>query len=252
LIRGLYISASGMLAEQTHLDVTANNVANANTAGFRKDVVVSQSFREMLLSRIGGPPDRTGAVPVPVVGPLGTGVGPAATFTSTVPGSVKSTGSPLDVAIEGDAYLLVNTPEGERLTRNGNLRVDFEGILVTGEGFPVLGSAGEITLPQGEVTIDANGGVSVDGNAVDTLRLVSATPGSILEKEGTSLYEAVQGYEDAIDFRVRQGFVEASNVNPVQEMVLLMEAMRTYEANQKVILAQDAALDKAVNEVGSV
>jgi len=249
LIRGLYTSASGMLAEQTRMDVVANNLANVNTTGFRKEVAVFQSFSEMLLFRIN---DSSGTGKPPTIGQLGIGTGPAATFTSTVPGSPQQTGSPLDVAIEGDAYLLVKTPQGERLTRNGSMQVGSDGKLVTGDGFPVLGSAGEITLPPGEAAIDAEGRVSVSGKAVDTLRLVTSVPGGTLEKEGTSFYRATNGYQAAAGVKVRQGFVEASDVNPIQEMVTLIGVMRAYESNQKVIQALDAALDKAVNEVGRV
>lgn len=249
MIRGLYTSASGMLAEQTRMDVVANNLANVNTTGFRKEVAVFQSFSEMLLFRIN---DSSGTGKPPTIGQLGIGTGPAATFTSTVPGSPQQTGSPLDVAIEGDAYLLVKTPQGERLTRNGSMQVGSDGKLVTGDGFPVLGSAGEITLPPGEAAIDAEGRVSVSGKAVDTLRLVTSVPGGTLEKEGTSFYRATNGYQAAAGVKVRQGFVEASDVNPIQEMVTLIGVMRAYESNQKVIQALDAALDKAVNEVGRV
>jgi flagellar basal-body rod protein FlgF len=250
LIRGLYASASGMLAEQARMDVIANNVANANTTGFRKETAVTQSFGEMLIRRIndyGGPPGRP-----PLLGSLGTGAGPAAVYTSTLAGSLKQSASPLDIAIEGDAYLLVRTPQGDRLTRNGVLQLEADGLLVTGERYPVLGEAGEIRLPPGEVIIDSAGRISVAGETVATLQLVVPTPDGILEKEGNSLYRATGGYQAATDSRVRQGFVEAANVNAIQEMVSLIEVMRVYEANQKVIQTQDATLDKAVNEVGRV
>lgn len=248
MIRSLYISASGMLAEQTRNDITANNLANANTSGFKKELALFSAAPSRPIHH-----EDQNPLSYPFIGPLGTGAYLTGTLTDQSRGSLKPTGNLLDLAVNGDGYFVVQTAQGERYTRNGSFTLNDEGFLVNAEGNPVLGQNGLIQLlPDSPVRIDAQGGVFQNDQMVDMLR-VAAIPVAFLQPEGNSLFRvtdpaAVQ--PDAVS-QIQQGYLETSNVNVVQEMVNLIAITRAYEANQKVIQAADSTL-ASVNEVGRV
>lgn len=251
MIRGIYTSAAGMATEQVRSEVTTNNLANVNTAGFKKDTAIVKTFPEMLLSRINDP-DKTkvNPTPRPLVGKIGTGSIVDEIVTVHSLGQIKETGSPLDLAISGPGFFVVETPQGERYTRNGVFQLNGEGLLVTAEGYQVQGQIGAIPLQQGgQVTINESGQVLLDGQLVDKIRVVDFNPETELTKEGNSLFRGPAPDIEA-DVRLLQGYQELSNVNPITEMVNLITVMRTYEMNQKSIQSHDQLLDKAVNEVG--
>lgn len=250
MIRGIQISASGLLLEQKRADIAANNVANANTTGFKKERVSTSSFPEMLLERIGGGE----AMPI---GSSGLGAETLATTVDRTQGALQATGNPLDLAITGPGFFVLETPQGERYTRRGNFRRDASGYLVTEQGYRVLGETGPLQLSGDRPVVDKQGRLGGAGNS-QALRIVdfTLTPGSAdrLVPEGDSLYRLVGGAAPvpARGYQVHQGFLEASNVNPINEMVALITIMRGFEANQKAVQAQDETLDKAVNELGRV
>lgn len=245
MIRGLYIAATGMLAESARQDVIANNLANVTTTGFKKDVSSNTPFSEILVSNLGVP----GA---PQVGTLnfGTQVGGLTTISSQ--GSLKPTGNALDVGLVGDGWLSVQAKGGTRYTRDGQLATDAAGRLVAADGSAILGSSGKpITIDPsgGTVGISANGTVTQDRAVKGQLRIVTLDP-KTLAKEGTNL---VTGKETgASSATVKQGYLESSNVNTVTEMVELIQVMRAFEANQKAALAQSETLQDAVTKVGAV
>jgi flagellar basal-body rod protein FlgF len=245
MIRGLYIAATGMLAEGARQDVIANNLANVTTNGFKRDVSTSQPFADLLVSNMGLP----GA---PQVGhlPLGAQVGRIDTIESQ--GALKSTGNPLDVALAGTGWITVQSQGGKRYTRDGELQVDKAGKLVAPDGSAVLGaSGGPITIDPaaGDVAIAADGTVTQAGQAKGRIRIAALDPATIV-KEGANLVAGTEkGTADAV---VRQGYLEASTVNTVTEMVQLIEVMRSFEANQKAALAQSDTLQEAVTKVGAV
>lgn len=259
MIRGLYTAASGMLAEARRNDVIANNLANVDTTGFKKDTTVIRSFEEMLLRRFNDPvelPPKGRRVDLrPIIGPLGVGAGVDDIATDFVAGPQAFTQNPLDLALEGDGFFTVLTPRGERYTRNGAFYLNGEGVLVTSEGYPVLGENGLITLREGEATIDRSGQISLGGAPVDRLRIVEFADLRGLRKEGDSLWVAtpIAGPPmQSADAVVKQGYREKSNVNVIREMVEMIAAVRAYEANQKAVQAHDELMAKAVNQVGSV
>jgi flagellar basal-body rod protein FlgF len=242
--RGLYIAATGMLAAQIRQDVIANNLANASTPGFKGDVAVSESFRDMLLVDTNSR-DR--------LGPLSTGAQVAEVAVNLRSGTMRHTGSSLDVAINGAGWLQVQTDAGVRYTRNGALTTNLQGQITTAQGDPVLGAAGQpivVDGTRGQIAISPSGVITVEGREVGQLGLVALQDPSI-EKLGESY---VTGTPDAgtPPGQVAQGYLENANVNSVEEMVDLIVNMRTYEAGQKVIRAIDETLDKAVNQVGRV
>lgn len=257
MIRGLYTAAAGMLLESRRTDVISNNLANVNTTGFKKEDVLAEAFPQMLMRRLDDPTSFPPGMPSidqrPIIGMVGVGVAAQGTATDYTQGQVVQTGNPLDVALASEGFLVVETPRGDRYTRNGSFSLDDQGFLVTADGNYVLGEGGPIQVPQGaSLQIGANGEIIVDGNLVDTLRVVNFAEPAGLVKEGDSLWMATVASGDAetIEGEMRQGFLERSNVNSINEMLDLITATRAYETNQKAVQTQDQLLGKAVNEVG--
>jgi len=279
LIRGWYTAASGMRAQQWRLDAVANNLANVNTSGFKREVGVFRAFPEMLIRRMED--DGVHRVPfgsadsAPIVGRLGTGVELNELFTNFEQGSLRETFSDFDFALDGRGFFVVETPWGERYTRNGSFQLGREGILVTKEGFPVLGENGHIHIKANNFRVDQLGRiwinaaisddpdvlVSREGNLweetvlLDTLRVVEFEIDRYLQKQGSSLWRQTDVSGPPMiaegDRRptVIQGFVETANVDPVAEMVKMIEINRAYEANQRVIQAHEQALGVLINQV---
>ena len=223
---GLSSAASALRYWERRQEIASNNLANASTDGFKAERV----FATMLGD----------ALPV------------AKTSTDTTAGSLRQTGNPLDVAIKNDAFLVVSTPNGERFSRGGSLQVDTARRLVDGGGHPVLGAKGPITLPQGDVTIDAKGTISVNGATVDKLRLERAADPKSLAHEGGTLLVPDAGRKAVPDAEraVSQGFVEESNVNTVSSMVDMIAVQRAYASVQKAVTTMDSVRGTAVNELG--
>lgn len=247
MIRGLYTAASGMVAEAMRTDVISNNLANANTAGFKKDVALTKDFASILISRVNdGPTQNVGSLG------LGTVVDEVATIHST--GNMRSTGNDFDMAIEGKGFFTIQTPQGLRYTRNGTFSKNAKDELITNEGYTVLGENGAIRIPSGtKMVVSNDGNIMVDGQAVGKMQLVEFADEKQLIKEGGSLYNASAGQRPmAATGGVRQGFLEMSNVNVVGEMVNLISNYRAYEINGKVVQSHDQLIGKAVNEVGKL
>jgi len=247
MIRGIYTGASGMLAESMRTDVISNNLANVNTAGFKKDVAVTKDFASVLISRI-----NDGAVS-PAIGSVGVGVKVDEVATIHSAGLMKNTGNDFDVAIEGNGFFTVETPQGVRYTRNGTFAKNIQGELITQDGYRVLGQNGPIPIQGSKMVVGDDGSIEVDKQPVGKLQLVEFDNVKQLTKEGASLFAASPGQTVKPGTgSVRQGSLEMSNVNVIGEMVNLISNYRTYEVNGKVVQAHDQLLDKAVNEVGKL
>lgn len=259
MIRGLYISASSAVSEGKRIDTISNNIANANTTGFKKDMLITESFPEVLVMQMGGA--STGSIsgirmpaPFNYIGTLNAGVHVDVVATDFAQGHHDPTGNPLDVAISGTGFFTVEANGGERYTRDGNFLIDGEGYLVNKDGYKVLGEKGYIKISDGDIKINKKGEITSEGVLVDKLKTVDFQNYSALMKEGDNLYAIISeewaGNEKAFEGIVHQGFIEGSNVNAVKEMVDMITMLRSYEANQKLIKAHDELLGKAVNEVG--
>ena len=225
--RGLYIAASGMLAEQVRQDQIANDLANAATPGYKADRTSQAGFGELLLAN-----SATGAT----VGPQGTAVQVSAVETDFSPKPAKDTGEPLDFAIVGEGFFAVQTANGTRYTRNGQFQADAQGRLVTAQGDPILGRGGRT------LTVGADGRVDPRGLEVVNLR----NP----RKDGDSLVTGTPGGGPA--GQVRAGALEASGADAARSMVDMIASMRAFEAGQKVIQTIDETLGKAATQVGAV
>lgn len=255
MIRGLYTAASGMLSEMARTDVISNNLANINTAGYKKDRAIFRTFPEMDINRIDDPIAVSPGEkidPRPFIGILGTGVLLDEINTDISQGPIKNTSNPLDLALAGQGFFAVQTPGGIRYTRDGSFTRDERGYLVTAEGYNVLGQNGPIYLPDGdEITINERGDVYSGGNLMDRLQVVDFLNQRQILKQGDNLFTTNQQPVPA-NPRVVQGALEESNVNPVGEMVNLITAFRAYEATSKVVMANDDTLGKAVNDIAKL
>jgi flagellar basal-body rod protein FlgF len=240
MIRGLYVAAEGMAARQKAQDVLAMNLANVNTTGFKADRPVFETALQRTLYRVEG----TGATPI---GTLSAGALLTTTYTDLQPGPLMRTGNPLDVAIEGEGYFAVQTPAGIRYTRNGAFSLNAEGILITREGFPVLGTQGVIRLPHSAtLEIGEDGSLRIDGKVVDRLQIVQGT----MRKDTNGWL--VGNATPVATPRLITGMLEGANVNIVREMVEMIEYLRAYETHQRAIQAQDETLGRAINEIARI
>lgn len=246
----MYTAATGMLANQTAQDAIAQNLANANTTGYKQDIPEFQSFGQTLLRQVNG--SGAGAS----LGSLGGGTTLRQLATDFSDGALQKTDNPFDVALTGDAYLAVSTPQGVRLTRDGALTRNAQGLLAQANGgATVLGQNGQpIRIPATakNIVIGANGQITADGVSVGRLRLASVTSASGATKVGDSDFTESAPGAASPTATVRQGFLESSNVSVVKEMVAMISVMRAYETNQKMAQAEDDATGKAVNDVGKI
>lgn len=247
MLRGIYTSASGLTAVQKESDVVANNLANVNTVGFKKAEVVKKSFAKTLLACVDYQKEFT-ASPKKLIGNLGKGVKVDDITTYHQQGSIRNTGRDLDIALIGSGYLIAQDQEGRELyTRNGSLSVNKQGELVNDNGDLILGQNGAIKIDVQNITINDQGQIYADGEYLDKFKLVSIENP---RKIGNHLYTG-SNPQTHQDIEIKQGYLEDSNVNPVDEMVKMINIHRSYEANQKMIQTYDTTLGKAVNEIAN-
>jgi flagellar basal-body rod protein FlgF len=255
LIKGLYTAASGMMLQLARQDVVANNIANVNTAGFKKDTTTCRAFPDMLISRLGevtSNPDATrSSLPPVVIGGLGTGAVVDRIITDFSQGNTKKTDNPLDLALNGEGYFVVQTPQGERFTRDGSFKLNEEGLLTTNQGYPVLDQDDNQIWADSDFTVNSQGDILVDGEVIARLKIVTFIDPQMLQKEGDNLRSQGQ-YEWAANPQVMQGYLEESNVNAVKEMINLITVTRAYESLQKVVQAEDETIAAAIDQAGSV
>jgi flagellar basal-body rod protein FlgG len=254
VIRGLYTAATGLGVQQARLDVLAANLANASTSGFKADNVVQKPFPELLLVEQQEGAFRTGPG-WRYVGTTNQGAAVARVVTNFSPGALRPTGRSTHLALtDPGAFLAVQTPRGELYTRDGNLGVDGEGYLVDSRGNRVLGEAGPVRVGTDDFQVTAGGEIIRPGQGtVGRLRIVRFADLNLLTKTGDNYFAAPAGSaRPAASPEVRQGFLEGSNVDPAASMVQLVSAARSYEANQRILQAQDQLLDLAVNRVGAL
>lgn len=278
MFRGFYTVASGMIAQQRRTELLTNNMANANTPGYKADQSVIRSFPEMYLSKLG-----PSSIPTetPIKGKSAVGVGAVGTgiyMQETIPllqqGQLQETGLNTDISlIDGslpeDAntgqigaifYRLQHPVEGEAYTRNGSFTLDPEGFLTNAQGLYVLDSNGQrIQLPNDDFRVADNGEIFVNDAAVAQIGVSFAAQPETLVKQDNGLFRTADGtnlpsaYNMAnVSFSMQQGFIERSNVDSARTMTDLLTAYRAFEANQKVLQAYDQSMQKAVNEVGRV
>lgn len=224
--RGLYIAASGMVAEQMRQDQIANDLANASTPGYKADRVTQRAFGDLLL---------TNTVTGQTIGGLTTGVGIDRMVTDLTPQPLRATGEPLDMAIAGDGFFAVQTPQGVRYTRNGQFTEAANGTLTDQLGNAVLGRNGQ------PVKVGADGRVNAQDVGVFALTGVA--------KQGDNLFTGSAGGQAT--GTVRAGELEGSGVDPARTMVDMIASFRAFEAGQRAIQTIDDSLHKTATQVAS-
>lgn len=245
--RAVYSSLSGAIAALDRLDAVAQNLANVNTIGYKGSRVIFEVR----------PPDETapGATDR-IVRDTSAQVVEVATVRDFSQGPVRASGNPLDVAITGDGFFAVATPQGERYTRQGNFTLDKEGYLVTAGGERVQGDGGDIRIGTGDVTIGEDGTVTVDKAKVGRLNLVGFGDHPNLIPEGSSLYAAgpndVAAPIPAEQVRVQSEAIEGANVDAVSSMIELVDVTRGFETYMRAVERLDQLAQRAINEVGRV
>ena len=258
MIRGLYTSGWSMMANSKKMDVISNNLANVNTNAYKKDTVIFESFPNVLTRRLND--FRSNSDPSGAIGTMELGHDVGEIFTYRTQGQLVKTSSSLDLAIKDseNAYFTVSVPGQngaltEYYTRDGAFTTNSLNELVTKEGYAVMGEDGPVVLNGPDFSVDADVYILQDGEALGRLRITQFQDGTTLRKYGANLSQAMpQSVQVPFTGVVEQGFIEQSNVNIIKEMVDMISVMRSYEANQKVLQAQDSTLEKAVTEVGAL
>ena len=227
MISGIYNLMDGSLTQDLRFETVANNIANSNTNGFKKDIL---SFNETLDMQ-------------------------SVSKTDFSQGPVRYTGNELDIALGAKGFLKIQTANGTRYTRDGALSINAEGFLVTANGDEVLGENGPISVEGGTISIGQDGQVSVDNEPADKLLVVNFDKPDLLRKEGASYY-SYQGNNKEIstktDAVIKQRYLEGSNVNPTQEMIEMIQTFRAFESVEKAIQSIDGSTGKMINDFGQV
>ncbi len=248
MIKGLYTAATALVALERSHDVTANNIAHASTSGFRAQKPVQKGFYEVFAA------ERANPARFDLNSAPGGGTKLIETFTDTRSGQIAKTGNPLNVALSGPGFLVVETPNGQRYLRNGAFSIDADGELATPDGLKILGEGGPIQASGGPVTITADGTINVGNENMGKLQLVEFEDPHMLTREGEGLFvasdAAIGRSAPAEKTTVTHEALEMSNVNLPQEMINMILGLRAYGANQKVITAMDETMGRLIEQVG--
>lgn len=230
--RGIYPPLAGALALERRLEVLSHNIGNIQTTGFKKDKPIFAT----ILGKTSGPAS-AGIDLFPLI----DGLPP-----DRSQGVLVQTGQPLDIALEGNGFLVVQTADGPRYFRGGSLYRNVEGTMVSHSGDPVLGKKGPIQLPFGDVAIEGDGTIRVNNAVVDRLRVEEVPQGQIMTKSGDLYWTVPAGSVPDTGTKVQQGMLEKSNVNPALDMVELIKVTREYEQMQRAIRAMDEMTGQAI------
>ncbi len=225
----LYLATLGAKNREMKMEVLTTNLANASTPGYKKEAL---SFKQSLIAASG------------------------VITTDMSPGPVRRTGNPLDLAIDGEGFFEIKTPAGPAYTRRGDFMLDGSGTLVTKDGYPVMGTNGPVVIKGkvSNISVSADGRVMANGVEVGRLKIVKFPKGVKPVRLSGTLFVLPPGTTPQTVNKpvLRGGYLEGSNVNVVKEMVGVVDALRTYETSQRIMISVDEATDRAINEVGEV
>lgn len=251
MVRSLYTACTGMVHQMNRLDVVTNNMANSDTTAYKKEGSTSQSFDSVYGIKIN---DSSVNYIHQNIGRMSLGVKVGETYTDYGDGNLEETEQLYDMALSGKGFFAIsyadrNGNESVRYTRDGNFTVNSQGVLVTKDGdFVLAEDGGLINIPEGaKISVDESGRITTDGQEIAQLQLVDFEDYNYLKKFGENMYIAIDGATTTdAQCKVYQGYLEASNVNVVTEMVDMITITRDYESNQKVIQTIDSTLEKSV------
>lgn len=256
----IYVAASGAVVQEMRLEVLSNNLANINTVGFKEDRAVFSSYIPGDQNRITTTdPDQMIFEEPETIFPYllsNTQVKFEGTQTSFLQGPLRHTGNTLDFALDGKGFFCFKTTQNiVQYSRKGNFTLDQDGTLVTQEGMPVLNTnGGKIVITGKNISVDEDGNISVDGTQVDSLKIVGfEQPNSLVKVGDTSfiLSDPAVSENAPEGFKVKQGFIELSNVDPIRVMTEMIEVHRAFESYQKIMKSMDETVAKSISEVGS-
>lgn len=290
MLRGIYSSAAGMIMEMDKVSMHAENIANAQTAGFKRREMSSVPFKEIMVKVVNDQGDYNhgdiklgGRIIKSLSLPVGTGSGAGFMDIDSMQGSLKPTGNPMDLAISGDGYFVmertnpVTGKSEEYTTKNGKFSMDSQGYVVNPEGHFLLGQAGRIRIDNTptddkikslseRIVVKDNGKIFDGESFIDTLRVKTDT-NQMLYVEQLKMAVPIQADAQVtaggkfasnkrkadgslVEINIEQGFLEGSNVQIISEMVGLIHASKNYESGHKLIMSEDKILDKSINELG--
>jgi flagellar basal-body rod protein FlgF len=242
MIQGIYLASQAMTPLMDKQDQIAHNLANLQTTGYKQSGLFMKTFQKYLADDENRPHVQNEIKPDEV-------------YVDYSEGAMIKTDGRLDIFIKGSGFLTVMTPDGIRYTRNGNLSLNAEGLLVASDGSRVMGKDGFIKIDdeKGPVLVNEEGAVMQNDEIIDQLRISDFKKPYRLTREGTSYFKPLPPDNPVVSsqgFAIKQGFLEGSNVDVIANMVNMISTYRNYEADQKALQAQDDTLDKAVNQIG--
>jgi flagellar basal-body rod protein FlgG len=251
-----------MMLQRRAMETITNNITNVDTTGYKKENLVSHTFDAVMLQRMNDD-DAIGRAEIvsqrrvasaPLVGPMNYGTQIDQLYIDYSTGTLEDTGRDTDMALVGDVFFVLETPEGERYSRAGAFLVDGANYLIDADGNYVLGGNGRIYVGSNEFSVDNAGSVYVNGQYSDTLRIVSFEDNNTLRKQGSNLFfsTAEPAAAAAGTYEVKQKFLENSNVDVGREMVDMISVYRAYETNQRMLTMIDEIVGKAVNDIGRI
>ena len=253
MLRGLYTAYTGMRNEQYRMDIMSNNLANADTTGFKKEGSTSQAYAEVMAVKIKDVSENPNTPKR--LGKMSLGVKIGETFTDFSQGSLRDTGNTYDIAIGGSGFFNIEftNKAGEtstKYTRDGGFTITKDGYLVTKDGDYVLGENGRIQLSTtaGTTVFDRSGNIFQDDRLVASLKITDFEDTNYLTHYGETMWDAKEGavQQDAEDAQIYQGYLEMSNASVVKEMVNMITISRQYESNQKMLTTFDESLEKSM------
>ena len=249
----LGIAARIMADDIFRLNVVSQNLANANTPGYKKELVASRPFIEQLQASAAGAQAGLSMQGLTQGASMQVGLPALSSVVDFRQGTLTGTGNPLDLAVEGSGFFELAGADGPVYTRAGSFRLDNRARLVSPAGLPVMGLGGEISLAGAQPTIDKQGRIFEAGRLAGQLKIVRFADPRALAPLGGGLYRAESpGDVTAEPFAVRQGFLESSNVAALPEMVHVIELMRRFETAQKIAQSYDGMLGGAIQKLGEL
>ena len=258
---GIYIAASAGLKQGKKMEVIAQNLANVNSTGYKKDRLAFKELMPPFPPDAGNEASKNALLTPDKSNKNVSYVGITDYYTDFSVGVLKKTGGPLDLAMDGEGFFKIQTPEGSRYTRNGNFQLNTEKQLVNQNGNQVLDVNNQpiVINAQGKISIDGQGNISVGNGLANTtltnIKMVNFENKKLLQKMGDGLYRNTgepEEEKEATDVRIQQGFLENSNVSSVEEMAEMIGTLRIFETYQKMIQSIDTMNDQSVNTIGRV
>ncbi len=248
MVKALYSAASGMLGQQLRQEAVANNIANVNTTGYKKAIGAQRGFYQIYLDNLAVAELSSSDIP-------GGGMLLDATATDFSQGPIEHTGEPLDVALDGPGFFVIEGPNGSNLyTRNGHFTRNENGELVTENGYRVQGEGGAITVTGASIVLSDDGRIFVDGSQTGALQVVTFDDPRRLVRVGDTMFAVADDVVPSIvdTPKMVPGAIETSNTTVAREMFEMLTTLRAFEANMHIVRTVDSALDRTINELGRV